>query len=404
MSFWGRANTIVYRIYYRWRASRITNESKRVGIQLNVNTEDDHPPVLYISWGRIGDAVLATGQLKHLRAAFEDHPVWYLGRPETHIVVKRHVDVFIPFDQDIWTRDKERQGEIADHLGQKFKCIIADIHMFYGGVFSLGVLLERLSVQYKFIYEGYYLGPGLAPYRDYPLGFEVIKKRPSVAESGDVMLRHVSHDFDYYFRTILERCEIGYVPEDTRPELYYEADLEDACAKYDLTPGSFIAWQPISNNPKKDYPLRKWLAVLGEFSELTFVALGTDGSALEGFEAPNVRNLCGRTDLSETLQLIRGAILFIGLDSGLSHISAVLGQKTICVTQSSNLGYFFPYPESYNLTELRTVHNTQYESCSGCFMTCSYESIMTTYRNGALCLRTLPADAIIDNIRDAIHD
>lgn len=403
MSFWERANTFVYGIYYRWRASRITNESMRTVIQLDVNDDVDHPPVLYISWGRIGDAVLATGQLKHFRAAFIDHPIWYLGRAETRIVVDQHVDVFIPFDLETWKGDREQQQEMADRLGRKFKCVIADIHMFYGGVFSLGVLLERLDAPRKFIYEGYYLGPSLAPYRCYPSGFEVIGKRPSVAKAGDVMLRHVSHDLDYYFKSILKHCESGYVPADTRPELYCEEDVEVACAEFDLIPGSFVAWQPISNNPKKDYPLRKWLSVLGEFSDLTFVALGTDGNALEGFEAPNVRNLCGRTNLSHTLQLIRGAKLYVGLDSGLSHISAVLGQKTICVTQSSNLGYFFPYPESYRLKELRTVHNAQYVSCSGCFMTCRYESIMTTYRQGSLCLRTLPADAIIDNMRDAIN-
>ena len=94
----------------------------------------------------------------------------------------------------------------------------------------------------------------------------------------------------------------------------------------------------------------------------------------------------------------------MGLDSGLSHISAVLEQKTICVTQSSNLGYFFPYPEVYGFTGLRTGHNPDYTACSGCFMTCRYESILTTYRKGARCLRTLPVDLVINAVREVIDD
>ena len=404
MSIWKRINTAAYTMYYGLRSRRIAGKSRRTGVTLDISIDNGKPPVLYISWGRIGDAVLATGHLKHLRSAFPDHPIWCLGRPETATVVRPYIDIFMGFGQDAWMDGGPEQQELISQLSREFICIIADIHMFYGGVFVMRSLLEQLSAPSKFIYEGYCLDPGLAPHRAYPTGFEIIEQRLRNKATDDLTDRHVLHDADYYFKTILDRCQIGYVPDETRPELSCEPGFEDTCERFGLEPCAFTAWQPVSNNPKKDYPLHKWQAVLTSFPEQTFVALGTDAErkGMEGFTAENLRNLCGQTNLAETLQLIRGSGFFMGLDSGLSHISAVLGQRTVCVTQSSNLGYFFPYPEIYGFTGLQTVHNPDYVACSGCFMTCRYESILTTYRKGARCLRTLPVDPVIDAVRVTI--
>ena len=64
---------------------------------------------------------------------------------------------------------------------------------------------------------------------------------------------------------------------------------------------------------------------------------------------PGVRLI--ETSLTGVMKLIREARLFVGLDSGLSHISTVMGTPTVCVCPDSHLGYFFPYPESFGLQE-----------------------------------------------------
>jgi ADP-heptose:LPS heptosyltransferase len=404
---WTRWNIALYTLYYRRRGRRLLRRGRTAALKQAAwpSPEAGEKPVLYVAWGRIGDAVMATGHLKHLRRVFRPHPVWLLGRPETEGVVRPHVDAFIPLKEDVWQGAPEDRDRLLQALHRPFLCIIADIHTFYGGVFVIGPLLERLHADRKFIYEGYHLGSNLAPWRPYPGGFEVVPQRPAPAAPDDISSRHVLHHAAHYFRTVLNRCR---VPEegidDMRPELPEMPGAEDLSRKYGLEPGGFIAWQPASNNRKKDYPMARWAEVMAAWPDHLFVALGTrqEERKLRGFAAPNLRSLCGQTSLRETVQLIQAARLFVGLDSGLSHIATVLGQETVCVTQDSNLGYFFPYPPEYGFTNQHTVYHPDYIPCSGCFMTCRYESILSTYRRGALCLRTLPAEAVIAAIRQAL--
>ena len=144
--------------------------------------------------------------------------------------------------------------------------------------------------------------------------------------------------------------------------------------------------------------------MLHAFPNQTFVALGSEAERvqLNSFVAPNLRNLCGQTSLNQSINLIRNARVFVGLDSSLSHIAAAMGKRTVCVTQSSNLGYFFPYPQEWSNEGLKVVHNPDYTFCSGCFMTCHHEPIWNTVRKGSLCLRTISPDQVIDAINEAL--
>ncbi|MHC4162417.1 MAG: hypothetical protein ACYSUM_09835, partial [Planctomycetota bacterium] len=71
--FWHRFNTRVYRTWYRLR-----NRPVRRAV---APREASDRAVLYVAWGRIGDTVLSTGVLKHLRAIFTGCRIVYAGRP-----------------------------------------------------------------------------------------------------------------------------------------------------------------------------------------------------------------------------------------------------------------------------------------------------------------------------------
>jgi ADP-heptose:LPS heptosyltransferase len=172
-----------------------------------------------------------------------------------------------------------------------------------------------------------------------------------------------------------------------------------------LEKGGYVACQPLSNNVKKNYPMASWRRVFAAFPNQKFVMLGTDKQAVEcaRLDLPNVHSLCGKTSLIESAKIVDAARMFVGIDSGLAHVATCLGKPTLVVSHSTNLGYFFPYPAELGFDNVQVVRNQDYDECSGCFTACTQEPIWNTYRQGALCLRTLPTQSVIEALAEKLQ-
>ena len=363
--------------------------------------------MLYVAWGRIGDVVLATGHLRRMRRWFHPSPVWFLGRSRVRPLVEPQVDAFLPFPEPAaglsgsgGTPAVSLEG-IANRL---FRCVITDIHTFYGGLFALDSVLAAVRADRKFVYEGYHLGEDLAPERPYPAGYEVVPRyEESEGVGRDDVPCHLLHHNAHYIRSVLGHCGVETECGDAwRPELDHVESGTGACRRYGIEPGEYVAWQPFSDNQRKDYPPARWAETIRAFPELPFVALVEPGRADEVRRTTSDGVCVIETGLAEAMELIREARLFVGLDSGLSHIATVMGTPTVCVCPDSHLGYFFPYPENYGYANLHTVSHPDYLPCRGCFMTCRHEPLTSTVARGALCLRTLPSRLVIEAIRSAL--
>lgn len=404
---WKQFNTFAYRFYFAFRNRRARRRNRGWAVRVTHPGEPETRPVLYIAWGRVGDVVLATGHLKRLRRWFHPHPVWFLGRPGVQPIVDPYVDAFLPFPEPAGTNPGAGHAPaspLEPVANRSFRYIITDIHTFYGGLFALDALLASLRADRKFVYEGYHLGNDLAPERPYPAGFEVVPRLAGRENRGagnevDHCLYHNAH----YIGRVLESCGVG--GDDGaawRPDLGHVGSGTEECRRFDLEPGGYVAWQPASANRRKDYPLSRWAETFRAFPDQQVVALVEPGGAarLDRTGLPGVRVI--ETGLTGAMKLIREARLFVGLDSGLSHISTVLGTPTVCVCPDSHLGYFFPYPDACGYTNLRTVAHPDYLWCRGCFMTCRHEPLASTVARGALCLRTLPPRQVIDAMQSAL--
>ena len=414
---WKPFNNFAYRIFYAYRNRRSRGSTRGGTPRVPPRSSPEPRPVLYVAWGRIGDVVLATGHLKRLRRWFHPRPVWFLGRPQVKPVVEPFVDVFLafsgPFEPDT-DSGTAPTASLEGIVNQSFRCVIADVHTFYGGLFTLHALLAALRADRKFVYEGYYLGSDLAPERPYPAGFEVVPKYADrdgagpedggdgagPEDSGCHILNHNAH----YLRRVLERCGIETDGgKSWRPDLDHIGRGTADCRRVGVEPGEYVAWQPVSGNRRKDYPLSHWAETIGAFPDRRFVALVEPGKAadLDRTALPGVRVI--EIALPGAMRLIREARLFVGLDSGLSHVAAALGTPTVCVCPDSHHGYFFPYPRNFGYANLHPVFHPDYLSCRGCFMTCRHEPLTSTATRGALCLRTLPPRLVIDAIGRALR-
>ena len=168
-------------------------------------------------------------------------------------------------------------------------------------------------------------------------------------------------------------------------------DAEPVLRRFGFDEHCYVACQLASNNPKKDWPIDSWRRVIGSLSHLRFVALGSekDRERAVCIQAPNFVNLCGQTTLPESIALITHAQSFAGIDSGLAHVAANVGVRTVVVAQNSTLGWFFPYPKFLQRSNLIAIHNAESPACVGTFFRCPRESLWEMAVLGARCLREL---------------
>ena len=91
-----------------------------------------------------------------------------------------------------------------------------------------------------------------------------------------------------------------------------------------------------------------------------------------------VRDLRGQTTLEELAQEIAQADLYLGVDTGPTHLALALGKPTVVVLGGGDYGRFFPYGQA------RVV--THRMDCFQCHWECKYDR--------ALCLHDISPTSV----------
>ena len=412
MHCWKNINQILYTAFFFFRCypnyirTKLFYRSKR-GIGKSLTEKDSEKKILYISWGRIGDTILSTSVLKYLKPVFKDAEIVFIGRGEVKSIAGPYIDRFIEFDSGKWDRDINYRHDFFELVFDSYTCIIGDIHLFYGGGFYFGDLMEILPADKKFYYQGYFTGKELVPFKHRPSGVIEIpscKKNPE-----DIGSLHTLNDNVFYFQEILRNIFGDQFSEkiikDRNPRLEICGsgnNFDYIENEFRIKRGSYIACQPVSNNIKKDYPLKKWKKVFASFPEETFVILGTgkEYKKLKKLKAENIINLCGKTTMNDVISIVLNSRLYVGLDSGLTHIAVNTGKKTLCIAQSSNYGFFFPYPDFVHCDNLKVIHAKDYEVYMNSFMVSPAEPLFLSKLQGSKDVREIDCKTVVD----AIHD
>jgi ADP-heptose:LPS heptosyltransferase len=136
--------------------------------------------------------------------------------------------------------------------------------------------------------------------------------------------------------------------------------------------------------PVNDWGNENWAATLARLSgQLPAMGLVMIGSADEFTRcaqlgakwAGPVINLCGRLTPRQSGAVARGAIAFLGHDSGPAHLAAAVGAKVVTVFSARNLpGVWFPFGnEAHVLYEKTTCFNCGLTVCEKEAMRCIRE-------------------------------
>jgi len=114
--------------------------------------------------------------------------------------------------------------------------------------------------------------------------------------------------------------------------------------------GYMVVIHPGSGSERKNYPLEFWLDLIRdtcvELFHKKIVLLGpAEGELYERFEKErwdiNTEIICC-PQKEGLLSLLTGAALYVGHDSGITHLSALLGTPTIALFRNSNWGQWAP--------------------------------------------------------------
>lgn len=149
------------------------------------------------------------------------------------------------------------------------------------------------------------------------------------------------------------------VPE-LKPKLYFHPDeiasFDKRLSEFGLRPeGKYVGFQIGAGSSSKEWPITHWGRLLAAFRqrfpdhEAVLVGSNTRQATdlLLAVEGERVINLTGRTSLRELCLLMTKFILFIGPDSGPTHIASALGIQTIFLFSGTNeLPQWKPLEES----------------------------------------------------------
>ena len=123
-----------------------------------------------------------------------------------------------------------------------------------------------------------------------------------------------------------------------------------------------IAFAPVSRWPSKDWPLDKFGAVakrlIADMPGAQIVILGGKNDvaageaiiAAAGKDAANrLANLCGKTSIAESLQLLSEANLLIANDTGPVHMAAAVGTRCLVIFGPTRPDWTGPYGDGHRV-------------------------------------------------------
>jgi len=167
--------------------------------------------------------------------------------------------------------------------------------------------------------------------------------------------------------------------------------------------GPYLVWCPQAGDPGREWPLDRWEAVLSEVSDpIVLVGTGLPSPLLQAVmtrlkaRGQRVLDMMGHTTVSELASIVSGASLYLGNDSGVTHIAIACGIPSVMVMGGGHSGIFSPYSDGVGLL---VCH--QPLPCDGCNWRCSHP----TYQPGKTypCLGLVGVQRVQDGITQLRH-
>jgi lipopolysaccharide heptosyltransferase I len=155
-------------------------------------------------------------------------------------------------------------------------------------------------------------------------------------------------------------------------------------------PQNFIICAPQSNWASKNWPKEYWHELFVKLSNYQIVLLATEKSFLGDNLASNVVDLSGQTSIQDLMSIVPYAKILIGSDSGLIHLAAAYGIKTLGLYGATSPTRTGPWRGDYLFDNL---------DCSPCHKrACEFEGDLSVK-----CLKNIKPEAVVTKLEDLLH-
>ncbi|MEA1986561.1 MAG: glycosyltransferase family 9 protein [Candidatus Marinimicrobia bacterium] len=290
-------------------AKRALPQSRRVAGKSINNITDKFRNLLVIRFSSIGDIVLTNSVLEKIDEKYPNAKVDYLTKKIYSPIVKFHPIV----DKVINLEEYKSLSELRNKIKNSNYDLIIDLHN---------------SLRSKFI----------------TFGLKNVK-------------RYKKHKFQRYLLTKF-KFKIGEYLHVTEKYLNAIGERQKTKSLKIFLPNESIIGNKVkkrfaelkknrrvlgisvgASKPSKMFPIHKWIEVLNSVGEkfdlIVFLGNGTiENEMTDKIEQKlnfKTMNLCSKLTISELLLFVNELDVFIGNDSGISHISAGLGVDTIAI-------------------------------------------------------------------------
>jgi ADP-heptose:LPS heptosyltransferase len=157
------------------------------------------------------------------------------------------------------------------------------------------------------------------------------------------------HDYYHHGNLLAIACQCAGLPVlDDAPAVYIPQAAVDAVHALHL-PERFIVVHCTSNQDVRDWDTEKWRQLAAHLSQRHRIPVVEVGLApLIASADERYVNLCGRLSILQTAEVIRRAILFIGVDSGPAHLAnACRTAGVILLGHYRSYARYMPYSGDY---------------------------------------------------------
>ncbi len=153
---------------------------------------------------------------------------------------------------------------------------------------------------------------------------EIVRQEPFPVERVHVVDYHLS-----LFPGLL------FAPEDHRPRVLPGADV------LGVPPGT-AALHPGSGNPKKNWPFERFCNLAENLERAGLAVRWVLGPAEEGMKLPSGAEAWRNARLSDLAAAFAACRLFVGNDSGVTHLAAAAGCPTVALFGATDPGVWAP--------------------------------------------------------------
>lgn len=205
----------------------------------------------------------------------------------------------------------------------------------------------------------------------------------------------VEESIGFLCRTYNLQKEVSFYPKNSMNDLLTDNEFVNEKLKQ-----KYIVISMVASSPKRMYDSAKFSKVVNYLLESNYnIVLLGKGENDEGYYKEVIKNIDKKSDnkiinlvskltLMESIQVIKNAEFFIGVDSGMSHIAYALNKMAVVIYGCGDYGEFMHNDENicYVMNKL---------DCLGCHWYCS-----NLNSNGRIkCIDDIEAEQVINGIR-----